>query len=458
MRSFSKVSLLACSVLALAAPVSALTFNLDAVVGAEWESNAAQGAAFDMNGNPVVGDQEDTGINYGLLATAEHRTGRWDFGGNYSLSYIDYLEDVNGDETLFAGTSELIARVVPGFFDWSVTHSRQNEQTNQLVPNTPDNREVRQVVTTQPVLYWRVASGDQIITSARYVDVNQETNNNNDSQRWGLAAGWRRELSAVSQFSLNTEYSQVDFEAADADFELARFFIDYSAQLRVLDYSIQAGVSHIEREIDTTLTAEFLRLVATYTANTHRYTLTLLDELTDSSIALADVNFALNIDNRGDNNVNVFDNANLVTQRQATFRYDANVFCRSCNVNAEIGVLDFDFETDQLNQRSYIGTLGLGYDYSQSLSFNIGATYNKAEFDGAANAVDGFVLGNDAAVEQIVYVLGARWQVTRRFSTELQLSHETQEAEDTQVDGAPNGDQLDFDNDSVMLQINYRLW
>lgn len=440
--------LLCCvAILAFVAPVNALEFEITAEVQAAYESNSLQ--------DPVI-EQDDLGINYGLILDIEHREASWDVGGNYRYGYIDYREDLNEDETLFVGASDLIWRIKPGLFEWSFSHSRQNERRTVLDADIPDNREVRQVFTTQPVMYLRLGSGDQIISSLRYVDVNQETANENNSRRYGGAIGWRRPLTAVSTFSVNTEYSQVDFEALDADYELLRAFADYSADLRILDYSIQLGVSNVEPDFGEGITAEFIRITATLEQTVHSYTLLLLDELTDTSIALADVNFALNIDNRGTQNIDVFDRADLLTQKQATFLYQGNILCRSCQVTASLGYVDLDYETAVRREKDMLASASIGYSFTQNFTITLGVNYQDNEVQGDDLGLP-VQTGEAIDIEEIDYTAVLDWQFSRRAQLSLAYAHEESKSP---IIADPLGDDfnLNFENETVILSIQYRLW
>ncbi len=433
--------------LAASSVTNALEFRVNAQVQSEFESNALQ--------SPQT-EEEDIGISYGVALDFEHREASWDVGGNYQMVRVDYTEDLNQDETLFLGVSDFIWRPKPGLFEWSFTHSRQNETQSVLDPDIPDNREVRQVFTTQPVMFFRLNSGDQIITSLRYVDVSQETANNNDSRRWGGAVGWRRALTAVSDFSVNSEYNQVDFTEVEADYDMFRVFAEYSADLRVLDYSIQIGVSSIEPDVGDSLTAEYIRLEGAIEQSVHRYYLIVIDELTDTSIALTDVNFALNIDNRGTEDIQVFDGNDLLTQRQAQFNYDGNIFCRSCTVSAGLGYVDLDYETEDRREKNAIFSLGFSYAFSQRFDVTLGVDYQDRNIEGQDL---GLPVQQDVNIEETTYSLTFDWQVSRRLDLSLAVLHDTQSSPVLPAaDPAGEDFNLNFDNDVARLLINYRLW
>lgn len=442
----------------IAWPVSmsaqALEFTADLEVSAAYETNALN-RTDDQLDNPLFEGDEDTALSYGLNLGFEHRENRWNVGGQYTVNYLDYLEDLNQDETLFTGVSDFVWRVKPGFLEWSFTHQRENERRNVLELDTPDNRETRDVFTTQPVAYWRLGSGDEIITSARYVLVDQETANNNDSQRWGAALGWRRHLSQVSSFSVNGEFSQVDFDQANADYDSYRTFVEYAANLRALDYSVQVGVSHIAPDFDDSFTGEYIRAEGTLRDDVHSYTVALVDEITDTSLALSDVNFALNIDNRATNNVEVFDGANIVTQRQLIFTYQGDVLCGSCSLTASLGYVDLDYETEERDQRNILGSVGLQYDYTQNIAIGVGFDYQDSEIEGADA---GFInIAPDSSIQEYTYTAQVEWQLSRRLSTLLSYSHDVQEGPIVPLNGGlffdPN-----FDNDIITLAVRYRLW
>ncbi|MFK8020294.1 MAG: hypothetical protein AB8B86_11025 [Pseudomonadales bacterium] len=430
-------------------PLSALEFELNAEVQAAFESNALQAP---------IDEQDDLGLTYGLNLDIEHREASWDVGGNYQYAYIDYREDTNDDQTLFVGSSDVIWRIKPSLLEWSFSHSRQNERRTALDQDILNNREVRQVITTQPVMYFRLGSGDQIITSLRYVDVDQENANDNNSQRYGGAVGWRRALTSVSTFSINTEYSNVDFEALDADYELTRLFFDYTADLRVLDYTLQLGASNIEPDIGDGITAEFIRVNLSLEQTVHTYTLSVVDELTDTSIAIADVNFALNIDNRGTQNINVFDAADLLTQKQAIFGYTGNILCRSCIVAATLGYVELDYETADRLERNSIATASLGYAFTPNLNITFGVNYQENKLLGADLGLP--IDDNESlAIKETGYTLTFEWQVFRRMQLSLAYAHDESSSPILPV-GLPPADNfnLNFDNDTILMALSYRLW
>ena len=423
--------------LALSTYSLAVDLRLDGSLGSSYETNAL---------NDPLNEQDDVAMIYGLEFGLEHRGSSFDFGGNYEVSYRDYIDELNEDETLFVGTSNLVWRVQPGFFEWNFSHSRENSRRDVLAVNTPDARENREVISTQPVFFFRKNTSDQIIVSARYVNVNMETAEGNDSERWGGSIGWRRLLSSVSQLSLNTEYSQVDFQAQGADYDMVRVFGDYSAQLRVLDYSIQVGATQVDRDVGSSITAEFFRFEAVVEQRSHQYTLVLLDELTDTSIGLSDVNFALNIDNRTFDEAEIFDGADLLTQKQVQFFYEGNIFCDSCAFAFNIGYLDLDYENTDRQEKSILAGTSLRYGYSKNLDLTLGVNYQDSDVSGAELG-----LGNNITVnsEELSYNFVIDWRITRRFDMSLALSHVTQESEERAL--------LNYDNDIALLTLTYRI-
>jgi hypothetical protein len=185
---------LALSALLLASPSFALDYSIDLLLGGEATDNI----------NRLPDNQKRDGIEsyIGARIGLTHESEAINFDADYRLTYRDFKNDRLKTNDEINGSSELLWEIIDNRLNWHVDHDISEVLSNDLVPDTVDNKETRQIVSTGPTYIARLSSVDDITVALDYTQLTQGNASNEspadrsniDSERAEAELIWSRSL------------------------------------------------------------------------------------------------------------------------------------------------------------------------------------------------------------------------------------------------------------------------
>jgi hypothetical protein len=163
------------------------------------------------------------------------------------LEYLDYMDDSYGEEIVGNLVGDAVFDIIEERFSWTLEDTFGQTTQNQLAPNTPDNRENINYLSTGPNFTFSLGARTKLLLNGRYADVNYE-DSELGNQRVNALFALRRDLSDASNTSINLTTEQVSFDDAvqGTDYDNNEAFLNYSVDAARTTLSADAGVTEIK--------------------------------------------------------------------------------------------------------------------------------------------------------------------------------------------------------------------
>ncbi|MEJ0038459.1 MAG: hypothetical protein WDO68_20660 [Gammaproteobacteria bacterium] len=192
------------------------------------------------------GEEGDTlasvglGIDYGFAGSRVTAAAR----GN--LDYVEYLQNTYGGTLAGNIDAQLVWGQKSDVLQWMIEDTFGQTRSNALAGATPDNLQNVNVLSTGPSLNFRF---DQttFTLDGRYADQSYESGNF-DSKRYTGAGHVERELSPVSNISLNAQLDKTRFDddVTNTDYETRQYYLRYRSNLGRMGVIADAGYTDVE--------------------------------------------------------------------------------------------------------------------------------------------------------------------------------------------------------------------
>jgi hypothetical protein len=217
-----------------AASAAELSYGVD--VGVGYDDNVVRIAD---------SEQDDTIATLGAQLSLSHESSRIDANIASRLEYRDYLDDSFGSELLGNLIADSRFEFIEERLTWVLEDTFGQSTRNQLAPDTPDNRESMNLLSTGPELELPLGSRNSLLLSGRYVDMYYEDSDlGNDRIRGEVSL--QRELSGASTISLSGVTEQVTFdESLYPDFDRSEAFLGYEIRAARTQITAQGGITEI---------------------------------------------------------------------------------------------------------------------------------------------------------------------------------------------------------------------
>lgn len=271
---------------------------------------------------------------------------------------------------------------------WVAADGFRRLQIDPLSPDTPSNRENSNAWATGPNVYLRLGAVDTVTLEARYgrswVDTLEI-----DNDRQSYATRWAHRISTRTTWSLNYEYTDVDFENDVLNSDLTKHNYFFRSDVRDVraQFIADLGRSRVEREGFEAVSDWLVHLLLSTSAGTSanaavRYRREYADtggELLPSApptpapgtgagsgvvIPILGVDAVTN-DPYYLEQVDLF-----YTRRGVMFPWSVQLFYR-----------DIDYLSLSLDRMEKGASVNLGYLYSSSVSFHVLSAYNILTYD-----------------------------------------------------------------------------
>ena len=175
-------------------------------------------------------------------------TRRFDLDAKGNFSYLDYLQNAYGGQLVgrFDGTAKIA--LIPERLTWVVQDDFGQAALDPFTPQTPNNLENVNYLSTGPDVALRFGGTTFLNLSARVARAQYETSPFNSNRVLGDAA-WGFQLSPASTLSLNADTERVLFENTvfNTDFDRSNAFMRYEIQGARTTFSADLGGTRIEQ-------------------------------------------------------------------------------------------------------------------------------------------------------------------------------------------------------------------
>jgi hypothetical protein len=432
---------LALSALLLASPSFALDYSIDLLLGGEATDNI----------NRLPDNQKRDGIEsyIGARIGLTHESEAINFDADYRLTYRDFKNDRLKTNDEINGSSELLWEIIDNRLNWHVDHDISEVLSNDLVPDTVDNKETRQIVSTGPTYIARLSSVDDITVALDYTQLTQGNASNEspadrsniDSERAEAELIWSHSLSNTSKFEVGYANAETEFDNNSPDFKYQQLFVGYNTELASGNYGFRLGSNRAERSlINEEQTGVFTAINYNRNYSGNIFSIDIVRQLADSSIGLDS-----DIDGFNTNN---FDEIAVVERTRVDISYQFQNLCRGCIAQLTYTFDNSDFENDELvlstdttqdNKDNRISA-NITYNINSKLSTRLLTSYLQTDF----SAFD--------RQDKITEIESQTdWQLTAKLSLNFYLSYIHRDTKNT-----PLGD-IDYNASTVGLSASYTL-
>ena len=359
--------------------------------------------------NPQTEYEHRVGI--GINKTAVGGPCEGDASGE--VAFIHYQEETNDDEV--TGLLDLNGQCQPNpWFRWNARNTLRDVRSDAAAPDSPANRERRNVFATGPTFIWPITPRDELSLDLEYQMTRFQESTVDDTDRYTATSRWTRLFTRQLQGGLFASYSDIDIRRTNEELtqeEVGAFF------------QYERGQGLWSGEIGNTwLTSEqgpFEQRTSALTGNlryAHQWTpdtggfIGVRRQLTDASTDLDLEIPGLDFNLRETTAVEVTAvNAGLQqawTQRTDSSlevawtesqyqrsgvreeRYTANAdtnhrFTEQLTGNWRLGYDREDFDIGKVLFHTYRTSIGLDYQRTRALSFDAAVGYEKRDIEGA---------------------------------------------------------------------------
>ena len=427
--------------LLLSTPSFALDYTLDLLIGGEATDNI----------NRLPDNQKRDGLesHIGSRIGLTHESEAINFEANYRLTYRDFKNDRLETNDEINGDSELLWEIIDNRLSWNFNHDISEVLSNDLVPDTVDNKETRQILSTGPTYTARISAVDDVILSLAYTQLTQGNaanespidRSNIDSDRKQANIMWSHSLSSTSAFEIGYANAETEFDNNSPDFKYQQLFAGYHTELASGNYGLRIGTNQAERgNSDEEQSGLFTSINYNRNFSGNILSIDIVRQLADSSIGLD-----RDIDGFNTNN---FDEIAVVERTRLNIDYQLLNLCRGCIAQVTYTYDDSDFENDDLvlstdttqdNQDNRISA-GITYNINSRLSTRLLTSYLQTDFSASDR--------KDRITE-----VGSQidWQLSAKLALNFYLSYINRDTKNT-----PLGD-IDYNASTIGMAATYTI-
>jgi hypothetical protein len=231
------LTLVATLALSSAAAAETLTYGVDAGIAETDNVNLAP-----------TNEVSQTMAVVDLDFDVKQLTRLFDLDAKGNFTDLDYLQSAYGNQLIgrFDGTGKFA--LIPERLTWVVQDDFGQAALDPFTPQTPNNLEDVNYLSTGPDVALRFGGTSFLNLSARIARAQYETSPFNSNRVLGDAA-WGFQLSPASTISLNADTERVLFEntVVNTDFDRTNAFVRYDVQGARTGFSADLGGTQIEQ-------------------------------------------------------------------------------------------------------------------------------------------------------------------------------------------------------------------
>ncbi len=403
--------------------------------------------------NPQSDVERELRLDLGVTGN----TAQFDTELAYALSARDFKNNLQADDEVVDGNARILWTPLANRFSWELTNNVSDSVSNTRLADTPDNRQQRNIIATGPNFIFALSPVDRFNAELRYVDVKVEqvgndaaagqTQPGSDSERKVGRLRWTHRLSAVSDLMVSTEYEAV---AAATDVVYKRLLVGYGARLRNGSYEIFVGANRVKPDFREEFDASTVQAAVTYDFGGHGFSITLVKELTDTSVGLGTNSLRDESFNPSDSNFGEFD---IVERQRADITYQNTLICGGCSLRMSAFIDEQEYQdrpqdrnplAQPGDQKLYGFTLGLVYALTANIDLLANTRFEVSDFVDDPNGLE---------YETSERVLGVEYNVVRNLFIGLHVTQTTRDA--TAVSQTTSDVTSDYDELRGGLDLRY---
>jgi len=240
-----------CSLLGHTAAALVITANLMPIArAADATSNAGYSLEYTDNAQLAPNNKKDEWthvLSAGLSYLENSRT--LDARVHAQAAYRKYKNNIFSDDTVLGADANLLWRISPDRFSWTLEDYLTQTAIQSLRPDTPSNRQQTNVFTTGPDFKLRLSPVQVLQFGVRYTRNTYETSDV-DSTRNSGTVKWIYQSSPSTTLSLNYDAQKVNYdnEILNPNFDRQDAFLGIENRLSSNIFVLNAGATSIQRE------------------------------------------------------------------------------------------------------------------------------------------------------------------------------------------------------------------
>ncbi len=372
---------------------AALMVSGQALAEVEKSLTIGAGASYDDNASRSLGDEDDDSdvrtevdAQFGLGLQKSF----FSIDGSYSVRYSAYQDDSQEERLGLSGNSSLVFHNSNKQLTWSFENSETETLENGLLADTNDNRQRRSTYSSGPSYAFNLSKRDTLNFMARASAVRQDREGS-DTDRLQYSFAWSRSISNKTNFSLNTNYSDVEAkDRSQFDYTQAAAILTLQQRFNGGSYSINAGYSELERSGQATVDAPQYGL----TFNTDNFggktSISFDSKLIDRSIGesgdIRDSGRALSLLQPGDA-LDYLENFNtnsleIVTENNAVLSHSVTLSKRS-SIGLSLSYSEYDYENIDFKEERSSVSLNWSTELAALTTLNVDLRYGETNEGGA---------------------------------------------------------------------------
>jgi hypothetical protein len=292
-------------------------------------------------------------------------------------AYRDYKNNIFSDDTTLKLNSNILWKISPDRFSWTVEDYLTQTTILSLAPDTPSNREQVNVFVTGPDYKLRLSPAQALKFGARYARNSYETTDLDNTRNSGEIS-WIYQTSPITSFSLNYAAQTVRYDdnVINVNFDRQDTYFQIEDRLSRNIFVLSAGATSIQRdnlpdEKGSLGRFSWTRLVSTVST----FSLSVASELSDvgrqalaaGQAASANQQTIPGASNTGD----IFrtNSASVTFNRRRSFGRDVISLFREKD----------EYKTSPVVEERKGGNIDIGYEFADSRAASIFAGYVKTQ-------------------------------------------------------------------------------
>jgi hypothetical protein len=331
------------------------------------------------------------------------------------VEYRNYKNKTFGDETLFDLNLFGKWNISPQRFSWTIENFYTQTAINPTGPNTPNNRQNTNIVSTGPDASLRLNAVNRLELGARYARNTYETSDIDNTRTSGYTR-WVYQSSPDTNLSLNLNAESVNYDdqaGGATNFTRTDEFVGLSNRFERNQFVLDAGTSRIHRENAEDVTGGLARLRWTrQTSSTSNIALYVSSQLSDAGQQALSQGQAASLGPLQPSSSIPVVTGDIFRQKSADVVYVVQRVYGSNTFRLFRQKVDFRISPADEDRRG--GSFDVGHDFSEALSTSVIGAYTRVE--------------NFATVPSLIYrdkTLGIR--IVNRFSLRLALGLDLRE-------------------------------
>jgi hypothetical protein len=164
-------------------------------------------------------------------------------------NYVHYLDNTYDDDFQSFARGDLVVRIIPETFLWTLDDTYGQIAINQFSPVTPDNRQNINTFNTGPDFLVRLGNQSDLKLTGRYSNSQYEETDNIDSEKLTGSIAFRRHLSDSSYWGIVATDSHIKYDApGDPTYDQPGAYATWSTTGARQTIAVDVGASRVETE------------------------------------------------------------------------------------------------------------------------------------------------------------------------------------------------------------------